>query len=267
MEAAGLASSIITFLDLTAKVIIRITEYTRQGHEGPAYLRTIETQLPLLEKTLPIIKREAESGVIAPDVCAELRKIISAAHEEVGRLNTYVELIKPGRTATGLSKFNIAVKSVLRYDDKIEQILKKLKVYVEALSFFQTTATTDRSNDIIQRLRLIQHDQIDLIQQKERDSIRKWLDSPARDQYIEDCSSKRAPQTCEWIFETTAYKHWCSSNFAASDPKVLWIHGPPGFGKTFIAARIFTSIEESGVTDAVAVFWTSEAKFASKYAS
>ena len=47
----------------------------------------------------------------------------------------------------------------------------------------------------------------------------------------------RLEGTCGWILKTREFATWVSPEFAAG-VRALWIHGPPGFGKTVLCAHI-----------------------------
>lgn len=53
---------------------------------------------------------------------------------------------------------------------------------------------------------------------------------------------QRLPTTCEWILHQPAYKSWKASEKNASP--LLWLHGPPGCGKTFLAQFIVEDIKQ-----------------------
>ena len=53
---------------------------------------------------------------------------------------------------------------------------------------------------------------------------------------------QRAPQTCEWVLGEPAFGAWRDWNDATSPS--LWIHGPPGCGKSFLAQFIVDSLVE-----------------------
>ncbi|MBA7492490.1 hypothetical protein ES702_03040 [subsurface metagenome] len=252
MEAAGLASSIITFLDLTTKIVVRSHEYLSRTQNAPEYLRAIEVHLPLLAKALENIKRQALSRRIQPDISTELVKLVRNASDDLKKLNHYISLLTADQQSSKLHKLTRAVKSVLKYDGKIEATLEKLKGYTETLNFFQISVATGKTNDILAYLRHIQHGQFDLKIQYERDNIKKWVSGKSRDEYVDQCIKRKVSTTCDWIFTKPAYTSWSSSDPDITDPYILWIHGSPGVGKTFIAANIFARIEEK--SHAAAVF-------------
>lgn len=71
---------------------------------------------------------------------------------------------------------------------------------------------------------------------------RPWLDDAARKRH-------RLPETCEWIRRQPAYQAWKSWDESASP--VLWIQGPVGIGKTFLADFIASDIDETGPNSTV----------------
>ncbi len=62
-----------------------------------------------------------------------------------------------------------------------------------------------------------------------------WLDvtNPEKKQ--------RFAQPCEWIKREEAYRNWCDDD----SPPILWIHGSPGCGKTFLAKYIVDQFRDS----------------------
>ena len=49
--------------------------------------------------------------------------------------------------------------------------------------------------------------------------------------------------TCEWVLQSEQLRSWTSSE--PQKGKLLWIHGPPGFGKTFLSAWIIKYLTET----------------------
>lgn len=47
---------------------------------------------------------------------------------------------------------------------------------------------------------------------------------------------RRLEGTCNWILERPEFRHWEATNSDCT--KVLWIHGPAGYGKTILCARL-----------------------------
>ncbi|KAJ4416169.1 hypothetical protein N0V82_006929 [Gnomoniopsis sp. IMI 355080] len=49
--------------------------------------------------------------------------------------------------------------------------------------------------------------------------------------------------TCDWVFRLDEFREWTADDTELS--KLLWIHGPPGFGKTITSAWIIQHLRES----------------------
>ena len=62
---------------------------------------------------------------------------------------------------------------------------------------------------------------------------------------FESCKACRIPDTCSWIFSKEEYCSWASSDFPNSTAKVLYIHGPAGFGKSVLCARIVEVLQDT----------------------
>lgn len=54
----------------------------------------------------------------------------------------------------------------------------------------------------------------------------------------EDSLQRRLEKTCDWIFDRPQYLEWVSPEFEGDRPKLLWIYGPAGFGKTVLCSQI-----------------------------
>lgn len=70
--------------------------------------------------------------------------------------------------------------------------------------------------------------------------VHAWLEGNSKSSFdiYEDSLRKRANKTCDWMLRQDKYASWLSSDFPDSLPKLLWIHAPGGFGKTFLCSRL-----------------------------
>ena len=69
-----------------------------------------------------------------------------------------------------------------------------------------------------------------------RDQLHDWLQAVSTDKILHDAQTARHKGTCEWIFDRSPFQKWLRSK--DEKPKILWIHGGPGFGKTILSARL-----------------------------
>lgn len=54
----------------------------------------------------------------------------------------------------------------------------------------------------------------------------------------------RHENTCEWALELEEFRAWATAN-DPPEPKLLWIYGGPGFGKTFMSAWIIQHLKKT----------------------
>ena len=264
MEAAGLASAIITFVDIAAKIVKRTQEFLNQAENAPAFLRAIDIRLPLLEKSLKSIYEEVLLQQTNTDPELKILPVVNAALVELERLHSYVVALSVRGITSKLQRFSRAIKSVLVYEGKINQTLKILDAYTRALDSYQISLVagrTGRTEANTQKvLKTLQDDTVLDEAKRDQDAILVWLDGMPRDDYVNTCLTRKSAASSTWIFEKETYVSWQSKTFTNSPTRLLWIHGPAGCGKTFIAATMFDCFEDHQI-EAAAVFWKNDAVF------
>ncbi|KAH6876317.1 hypothetical protein B0T10DRAFT_197799, partial [Thelonectria olida] len=83
-----------------------------------------------------------------------------------------------------------------------------------------------------------------------RRELRSWLmGRHLPNERYDDSIQRRLDGTCNWILERPEFLHWASSDFPDSKPKILWINGPPGYGKTVLCARVIEHLKATTETD------------------
>ncbi|KAM0331275.1 hypothetical protein ACHAQA_002945 [Verticillium albo-atrum] len=92
------------------------------------------------------------------------------------------------------------------------------------------------------------------LEAKTRRELYAWLRHVPDERY-NDSIERRLDGTCLWILDRPVFIEWESPEFRAG-AKVLWIHGPAGFGKTVLCANIVQHLT-STLKSAVAHFFIS----------
>ncbi|WYZ42254.1 hypothetical protein EsH8_V_001149 [Colletotrichum jinshuiense] len=94
------------------------------------------------------------------------------------------------------------------------------------------------------------------LEAKTRRDLHMWLRHISNERY-EDSLQRHLKDTCCWILEQPTFIEWISPEFPAS-AKVLWMHGPAGFGKTILCATIVEHITRMLQTPVAHFFFSSD---------
>ncbi|KAH7114723.1 hypothetical protein B0J13DRAFT_488040, partial [Dactylonectria estremocensis] len=70
-----------------------------------------------------------------------------------------------------------------------------------------------------------------------------WLGTTSTTDMYDNFLQKRLKGTCEWILQRQEFQEW--ENTDHTDTKVLWIHGPAGYGKTMLCTKIIEHLQSS----------------------
>ena len=92
----------------------------------------------------------------------------------------------------------------------------------------------------------------------QRREVFKWLSNPSTNQDLfQDSLKKRVEGTCEWILECPAFLQWHSPSLTKTNPRILWIHGPGGFGKTILCASLVKHLSSDISINVATYFFSS----------
>lgn len=76
-----------------------------------------------------------------------------------------------------------------------------------------------------------------------RTKLSAWLNGPESSGTYEALIQYHHPGTFQWALQLAQFRLWASTN--ESSPKVLWVHGPAGFGKTFMSAQMIKHLKKT----------------------
>ncbi|EXK49790.1 hypothetical protein FOMG_02270 [Fusarium oxysporum f. sp. melonis 26406] len=89
-----------------------------------------------------------------------------------------------------------------------------------------------------------------------RRELHLWLGHSLNERY-HDSLEKRLNGTCNWILNRPVFQHWLSTELSAG-PKLLWVNGPAGFGKTILCAHVVERLSSTLDTPVAHFFFTSD---------
>jgi hypothetical protein len=137
----GLVSAIAQFVDLSTKIIQRLTEFQSSLDEAPQTFRDLIVQLPLLRQTLKSTKAHAETGIIDVVTQKAVLEVVEACQTQVQRLDDILVKTLPATGDTRLRRGVKAFKSVSQERD-VQQIVGRIQQYQISLIHHQTSPAT-----------------------------------------------------------------------------------------------------------------------------
>ncbi|KAH7124619.1 prion-inhibition and propagation-domain-containing protein [Dactylonectria macrodidyma] len=97
------------------------------------------------------------------------------------------------------------------------------------------------------------------IKAETRREVHTWLlGRHSANELYDDSIQKRLDGTCDWILDQPAFLRWLSHDFPKGTAKLLWIHGPAGFGKTILCARVVEHLSSTLETPVAHLFFSSD---------
>ncbi|KAJ3551386.1 hypothetical protein NPX13_g11375 [Xylaria arbuscula] len=89
-----------------------------------------------------------------------------------------------------------------------------------------------------------------------RKGLNEWLDTHDSKQMFDDFVRRRLDGTCDWILNRSEFLQW--QLLPSKNAKLLWVHGPPGYGKTILCARIVQHLIANSSAPLAYFFFSSE---------
>lgn len=86
----------------------------------------------------------------------------------------------------------------------------------------------------------------------------KWIKAVSTEEEYDEALRERHKDTCSWIFGKDEFLDWRGPILGAGTPGVLWIHGKPGTGKTFLTASIVEFLKQHSSCPVAYFFCTHE---------
>lgn len=88
--------------------------------------------------------------------------------------------------------------------------------------------------------------------------LHTWLSQYPPNEIFEEALQTRLDDTCGWILERSIFQKWFSLQEDEAKPKLLWINGPAGFGKTILCAGIVEHLLATAKTPVAYFFFSSD---------
>jgi len=93
--AVGLAASIVTFVDVSTKVLDRLREFYSTAEDTPGVFQDIMTQLPLIVDIMTRIEKGCEDGSLTRDSQQILLHVVKGCLRQITMLDGLIERYCP----------------------------------------------------------------------------------------------------------------------------------------------------------------------------
>ena len=114
LAVVGLASSIITFVDVAQRVVSRLKDYWESGRELPKAYANVRNQLAFMVPEVEEMKNEYHKGLIPVDKAVGLHDAIEACNRQTARLNAILDDVLPAPNDSKIQRGRKALRSLRR---------------------------------------------------------------------------------------------------------------------------------------------------------
>ena len=135
ITAVGLASAIITFVNIGTRISRRIKELSEAG-DTPDVFRDIKTRLPLLISI--VVRTQHETHKLSPEAEEAFEEVVRQCYEQVSQLD---EVLKKVMISKGDSRLKKTVRAGISLveEGRVQRIATALRDNVQLLTFLNVT--------------------------------------------------------------------------------------------------------------------------------
>ena len=240
MEAAGLAVGVVGLLALYEEAASTLYSIKRFSSESLRVTSRYQATKVLFERWGKEFRIAEKDGVHASlkghgqstatavaDLLKSIRDVFETADSDMARYHDQNQK---------KSHIGSRIKWVVSDSKKLSKQVQDFDDLVQKL--YALVPPGDLQNNEFQKLQdaLVQSQCTEALNQATR-----WLDAMTTENSYDAYCSARLDTTCSWIDTHPIYQAWSSEKVVKAS-KILWINGPPGFGKSVLCAYIIKSL-------------------------
>ncbi|KAL9607602.1 MAG: hypothetical protein Q9167_007497 [Letrouitia subvulpina] len=224
MSVIGEAASIITVVELSAKVIGQCIEYSTKVKDAREDINRLRDEVTLLHDVLTRIHDLLDSENSADlAIFNHLNRKEGPLTQSKNRLEQILLRLDGKRSMKPLSL------RALKWPFTSKEIEKIVSGIRDERGTFNLALTSDQI--IISRT--IKRQQSDFLREERNRKIRDWLSAPDPSSNYNAAREKQQPTTGDWFINGSQFAQW-----KIDDCSFLWLYGIPGCGKTVLSSTI-----------------------------
>jgi len=135
LTIVGAVASIAQLVDVSAKVVTRLHEYSKKTGELPSAFKHINDRLPVLHDVLGRMKATLQNGLITSQEAAAIEPCVQGCQQQVNKLDDILSKITTGTNDSTAQKMAKGLRSLLKESD-VREIDLEIERHVSTLTFY-----------------------------------------------------------------------------------------------------------------------------------
>lgn len=253
MEPVGLGLGVVGALGPLLEVLDRIKTYRSFETDVGALTTEFEASRLLYERDKSARLRQ-KGGTVpnntrkVPALNSKTAAVVQDLHDEISHILQLEASTKSADAAGGGSKTSKRRRLAWAFggkQDRQDQLAHLDKLSLKLHHLLEPASSQSQwQTDLQHALDEIRQDLAET-QAIIRKEVHAWfLGQHIPSERYEDSLQRKLPGTCTWILTHPAFVKWKEGGPLTHG--ILWIHGPPGFGKTILCSHIVEYLLESG---------------------
>ena len=135
----SLLANIVGVVDFTCKALARIKDAKESVNELPKAFKDVDLVLPLLGDALNRTRTQVEAGSLNEETCKAVRPVLEDCLSKINTLKLIFDECVPKDDSSRFTREWKAFSS-LRYDKKVEELLKLIWRHIPLLTYHHVTS-------------------------------------------------------------------------------------------------------------------------------
>ncbi|KAL4794208.1 hypothetical protein BDV19DRAFT_365401 [Aspergillus venezuelensis] len=193
------------------------------------------------EETVTAELKDPATTAAVADLLVSIRDVFSVVDPTLARYDG--PPLGREESNQGRTKLRSRLRWAFADGDKLENQVEDFDEFVQKLYSLVPPQKVQPNEFQTLQASLIKDQRVQALQR-----LTHWLDATTTENTFDAYCSTRIDNTCNWINMHPTYQGWASDQGQIDDKafRVLWIHGPAGFGKSVLCAYLINSLLNSG---------------------